>query len=333
MTTTRRYRSTDSGAPALTGQVGSGIAWLKACLVGTGGVAYGSGINEKQAAGWSVAYEDAPNNICVFRSSVAAGGGAYLRVDDNGTGAGGAREMLVRGYATMSGVSTGTDPMPATGVLANGLAWRKSITLDGTSRAWELMADELTLSFGTHPGYVASSNNWGHYAGHFGNYDCDDAGQPYPFVIGGSDTPSNSATFGGNRAGTMQHWGLNNQGLWVMRGTSHAVGPVEVNLASLILPSSAAIGGSNMPIANPTPGSGLTLFQPAVIRSASAIYGRLRGVYIPQNDVSADELGFEYTSPAGLDPASKLVAILQHHTTTTTMAARAHLAIESVLEW
>src|SRR5688572_17930871 len=125
MTTTRRYRSTDSGAPALTGQVGSGIAWLKACPVGTGGLAYGTGINEKQAAGWTVAFEDAPNNICVFRSSVAAGGGFYLRVDDNGTGAGGAREMLVRAYATMSGVSTGTDPAPATGVLANGLAWRK----------------------------------------------------------------------------------------------------------------------------------------------------------------------------------------------------------------
>lgn len=331
MTTTRNYQSTDSGAPALTGQVGSGIAWFKACLVGIGGVAYGTGINEKQAAGWTVAYEDAPNNICVFQNSTAHGGGFYVRVDDNGTGTGGAREMLIRAYRTMSDVNTGTDPTPTVAQVSSGLVLRKSIALNSTSREWIMAADELTFSISVHPGNVASSRKDGHYAFHAGNYDCDDPSQPCPFVIGGAATQS-ATNAGSQNIGIMALRGSSSNGLYVMRGVSHAVGAEAVVLNSLTSTGPSPVGGSNMPMANPMPGSGLTVFHPAFLCSSTTLFGKLRGLYMPIQNISDDEMGALYPSPAGLDPASVLMGIL-HQATPAGVTGRGHLAVETALEW
>lgn len=146
MTTTRIYRSTDTGAPTLTGEVGSMYALLRACLVGTSGIAYGTGPNEKAAAGWSVAYSDPSGNKIALQNSVAEGGtGMVLRIDDNGSGSAGAREALCAVYSSMSDIDTGNDRTPASAVVSVGSVWRKSNTLNGTARAWTIVADELTV--------------------------------------------------------------------------------------------------------------------------------------------------------------------------------------------
>ncbi|MGE3907973.1 MAG: hypothetical protein AB7K36_01385, partial [Chloroflexota bacterium] len=62
MTTTRIYRSTDSGAPVLTGQAGSLLNLLDKCLV--------DGYGSKAAAGWSRPYTG--TNKTAYRNSVAA---------------------------------------------------------------------------------------------------------------------------------------------------------------------------------------------------------------------------------------------------------------------
>ncbi len=332
LTTTREFRSTDAGAPVLTGQVGSGIAWLKACLVN----GYGSGGGAKQGAGWTIAFEDAPNNVCVFRNSLAAGGsGCYLRVDDNGTGAGGAREMLVRLYATMSDANTGTEATPPVAAVPSGHVWRKSIDLTGTARAWVLVADERTVTLGVWPGYLTSGTQAGHYAGHAGDYDCDDPAQPWPCVIAGSDTPSNSATSAGCRFGPCQMDNAAFQnGLFVMRDVSRAAVPAAASLQSLNKPSaaSAAIGGAQMQMPNPTP-AGHTLFHSAVLLVSGVIAGRLRGVYVPQQNVSADAMGTVYPSALGFSPGSRLIAVKHHVAASNALVNLGQLCVEAGESW
>lgn len=69
----------------------------------------------------------------------------YLNVNDNGPGAGGAKEARVVGYETMSAVGTGTNLFPTATQAANGLFARKSASADGTTRSWIVVADHRTF--------------------------------------------------------------------------------------------------------------------------------------------------------------------------------------------
>lgn len=147
------YKSTDPGAPALTGQNGSLRDVLRAVLV-TG---YGSGGDAKAGAGWTEPFSG--TNVSAFRNSPITGTGGYLRVDDSSTYAGSnARSGLLRSYEAMSDVDTGTGPAPTTAQYAQGLLMPKSKTLDSTARAWMAVANERFLYLFTDPG--ATTSGW-----------------------------------------------------------------------------------------------------------------------------------------------------------------------------
>lgn len=131
------YKSTDAGAPALTGQVGSLVALLDAILV--------NGYGAKPAAGWTKAFAGA--NLAAYRNNVATGTGFYLAVNDNAPGAtAGAREAQARGFEVMTTVSAGTGAFPTTAQLAvSGVPIRKSSFADATSRPWKAYADNKTF--------------------------------------------------------------------------------------------------------------------------------------------------------------------------------------------
>lgn len=308
MTTTRYFRWDDPGAPAVTGQVGSGIAWLKACLVGDGsGVAYGTGGDTKMAAGWSLEFEDVGNHVAVFRNSVAAGGsGCYLRVDDNGTGVGGAREMLVRLYGAMTDVNTGTDETPTAAQLASSIVWRKSISLDGTSRQWVLVADELTCIPAIWAGHEFLGGKWGFLSGYAGDYIPAKAGQALPCCIAGAAEQSSSSTYGPVGAGVGCWRGAaRTDSLWIMRSYSGAVGPISCSVPLLFSPSSGTSGmGASVGIANPAPGSNQSLFHSAQLFGDSTIMGKLRGIVVPAcNFVDAvpfTEIALDQTGAIGV---------------------------------
>lgn len=136
------YRSSDASAPVLTGTAGDLINLLDKCLV--------NGYGAKAAAGWTRNTGFAGNTTtrAVFR--MGAGNQFYLDVDDRGatgvlTGASG-KEAAVRGYETMTDVSTGTNPFPTTAQLAAATAnFRKSATADTVPRGWVLFADDRTF--------------------------------------------------------------------------------------------------------------------------------------------------------------------------------------------
>lgn len=141
------YDSGDAGAPQLVIPIGAQtvatiqnvLTIIKACLVGTGGTAYGS----KAAAGWTNAFDsstDATNpRMALRQGNVTTNGGVdggsngrYIRIDGGGltgtvgqaygtvqlnavaagTAGIGRRYLRVRGYEAMTTVDVGTNPFP-----------------------------------------------------------------------------------------------------------------------------------------------------------------------------------------------------------------------------
>jgi hypothetical protein len=128
------YRSTDGSAPVLTGQNGSLLTLLAACLV--------TGYGAKAAAGWTIPFTG--TNISVFRAPSATGSPSegnrrYLRVADDLASTYGA---AVNVFDTMSDVNTGTFQFPTFVQNTGKIYLRKSITSDATARPWTLIASE-----------------------------------------------------------------------------------------------------------------------------------------------------------------------------------------------
>src|SRR5690348_12633571 len=125
------YSSSDTGAPVLTGQAGSLIAVLDACLV--------NGYGTQTAAGWTKAFSG--TNKADYR--MAGGNQFYLDVDDSAAQTAAGKEANVRGYEAMTALATGTNAFPTTTQFAApGQVIRKSATADATSRGWILVADD-----------------------------------------------------------------------------------------------------------------------------------------------------------------------------------------------
>lgn len=127
------YKNTDGSAPACSGVAGSLTTLLDAVLV--------NGFGAKAGLGWTIV--DSGTNWRVYRHNPVSGSGKYLYVDDSGSGSGGAREALVRGYRTWDAVThTGTLPFPTAAQLSGGEVWKKSVTADSTARPWMVIGNE-----------------------------------------------------------------------------------------------------------------------------------------------------------------------------------------------
>lgn len=108
----------------ITGQNGTLITVLDAILV-TG-------------EGWTKTYSG--TNKAVYTQ--ASGNGFCLRVQDDGPGAGAAREAIVRGAESASDVDTLIDPFPTVAQVSDAnCVWRKSNSADSTTRNYYCVAD------------------------------------------------------------------------------------------------------------------------------------------------------------------------------------------------
>jgi hypothetical protein len=256
------YRSTDASAPVLTGQVGSLIALLDACLV--------TGYGSKSAAGWGKPFTG--TNLAVFRAP--SGVRHYLDVDDTGPDAGAAREARIAGYETMSAVGTGTQRFPAAGT---NIICRKSATADATARAWHLYADDKTFYLWVVTGDIASTA-FGMMFGEFFSFLTGDAART---LITGRNTVN---------AATAVADVLSNAVVSLATAQTHSACPrsytglgAAINLAKTHDHSKTSagtdvrIGVGVVPYPNPTDG-GLYLSDILLSESASQIRGKLRGL-------------------------------------------------------
>lgn len=298
MTTTREYRSTDSGAPTLTGQAGSLIALLHSCLVGTVGVAYGS----KAAAGWTEPFTNTSTKG-VWKNSIAAGGlGCYVRVLDDGSTTGpptGAanQDAYLRTYRTMSDLDTGTDATTQELV-------RKSSASSSATRAWVLIADERTfyLLIGATAGTFStpSTQDSVYFAGDIESYIPSDI---YAYGSSGRSVNTTNAA-GGILVATTGFSGAAGANTTLGRTYTFASGAIA---ASLMYPWVTSIAGTSAPFANPSAGNSKQFWLPALIVESGIIRGRLRGAYVCLNALTGLTNGSVLTSLADFPTGAEIV--------------------------
>lgn len=140
--------------------------------------------------GWTVVYSG--TNKKVYRAAGGAMNGWRLRVDDNGPGAGGAKEARVRLYKTMSDVDTGTVPVPDTTHIANGVFIRKSTTADATARSYIAAGDDRTFYL-----FISTGDTAGLYFGFLvGDYAYRIPSDAHGVMIIGRHTENSAAATG-----------------------------------------------------------------------------------------------------------------------------------------
>lgn len=266
------YKSTDGSAPVLSGTNNSLVALLDACLV--------TGYGSKAAAGWTKPFTG--TNKAVFRPG--AGNQHYLRVQDDGPGAGVAREARITGYETMSDVDTGTGPFPTAALGVGGIAMvavRKSTTADATARPWIIAADNRTVYVFVQTGDAANQ----YLAWMFGDIYSFLAGDLYKTMIIGR-IAENSGSNVNERFGDAYHLiSASMGGHFIARGHTAIGGAVSIGKTG-----DNSKSGNNAPCAfsgvipftNPSDGglfiAQLWVFDP-VTTPANGIRGRMRGLW------------------------------------------------------
>lgn len=226
------YQSTDASAPSLSGTAGSLITLLDAILV--------NGYGAKSAAGWAKTYST--TNIAVYTQG-SGSNGFKLRVLDDGSVTGGAKEAMVRGCESATGHSTTTDDFPLTTQVANNsCVWRKSDTADGTARAWKAVADSTFIILWVN---FSGSNNGDVY--YFGDMQPIDGGtDSYGTVLVQRNSANSTsaglcwgnaqaAIIGGANPSHVSHWcrtrdGVVKSSMSIAESISSSVGGYGYNL-------------------------------------------------------------------------------------------------------
>lgn len=294
------YRSTDSSAPTLFGSVGSLLTLLDACLVN------GYGSQTPPSPAWTKPFANAGNIGCYLQG---AGAGLLLSINDNGAGAGGAKEARMTGYETLSAVATGTGPFPTAAQGVGGVAMvvcRKSTTADGTNaRAWTVIADSSTFYLFVLTTDVAST----YFAFSFGDfYSLKSTTDSYRCYIAGRST-ENDGTAAVEKLDVLTALNTGTGGHFIPRisggtGTSILAG----KHGDAIKGSATALLGTT--IYPNTPDNGLYVSPVWIVEAAtSTVRGRLRGFYQVNHAVANFSDGQTFTG-AG-DYAGKSFLVLK----------------------
>jgi hypothetical protein len=263
-------KSTDSGAPLLTGQADSLINLLKAILI--------TGVGGAPSAPWSVPYEDAATHTAVFRAP--SGLRHYLQVNENAPGAGGQKECRIRGYVTMSDQVTGTEPFPTVAQQANGLFVRKSATADATQRQWRAVFDDKTLYLWIECG--DASGTWNFYA--FGEFISWKPSNAYQTLIIARYVENSALQTNTQQGGASMSpsTGVGSK-IYIPRdytqvGTAQEIGIVHdsstTNSVATFIPGSTGV-------AYPYTLDGGLLMMPYRLALGTLVLGRARGLWVP----------------------------------------------------
>lgn len=303
-THTRLFMSTDPGAPVFTATVGSLCDLLKTCLVGSGGVAYGSGSAAKAAAGWTVEFEDAVAHKLVLRNSPALGSGYYLRILDDGTGTSAtAANAHAQGYSSMSDIDTGTDATPAAVVGWPGGRIEKAESAGSTPIPWAVVADEKTAIVGLN---IAATDGRAvvYYLGDYLSY-IPGFGYPWMTAAGGASNALADRVSYLSRTSGQASTGAD--GACIMRSHTGMLGAAKTTFVAPNGAAGSVPGSGSLPNIPPSGYLGNNIVShPVMLASAIGPIGELRGVRYPSQDIRSIAGG---TVLAGTLPGSMQVVL------------------------
>lgn len=357
--TTRLYRSTDTGAPVLSGSAGTLITVLDALLINgynsqtvtsitrsgstatVNKTAHGfvagqrvvhSGATQPEynieaaitivdannytytvagtpatpatgtitaavaAAGWTKPFSGV--NKAVYRMVTTGNTGFYVNIQDNGPGAGGAREARLWGYEVATAQDTGTGQFPTTSQASTGLFLRKSATADTTARAWWCVADGSVFYFFSDTGdFTAPTYSLCFGFGDFYSYKPSDA---YSCWVAGRSSENNA---GGNvdnmctitcSVSSSSFLATVQTGNYVARTWTGVGSAVQIGKHGTAAAAYSAAGGQNNgpiggsttsnvrpAIAYPNSPDSACLMSPLWIHHDSAIHGYMKGLWAP----------------------------------------------------
>ena len=264
--TVRVYRSTDAGAPILTGQVGSLLGILDACLV--------NGFGSLASSGWAKLSLAA--NIAAYKQPVTGSNGFYIRVDDTAVQA-----ARVVGHETITDVSTATRPFPTAALQPGGGYVYKSATSDATARPWLLVCNGpmfyMVIS------QAASDPNWySSFAWGFGDITSYRAADAYGTILIAAATMGGTLSqFSITLTNAAMVTGI--PGHWLCRPFT-GIGSMSTT-AGKVTDSAKGNGGTlgNGGMAYPSPIDGGLYVAPVWIvePSAAALRGVLPGIWNP----------------------------------------------------
>ena len=261
------YRSTDAGAPQLSGQSGSLVTLLDALLV--------DGYGSKAALGWT--RERSGLNVRAYRNSPVSGSGYRLRVDDAP-----AQFSWLRGYESMVDIDTGAGLVPTVAQRANGCLWIKSSVASGGSRPWFAIGNERCFYlFIQHQGGGAN-NDVAYFAGDIISYV---PGDRHAFAVTQNNLTGYSSGFGASQTfqAIAQNWNATpsviSASVYVARnwqGLEGAVllGPTPSAVVGIAGPYGGSISNNNYDV--PAPVNGGVISVPGVLLEGKHL---LRGEY------------------------------------------------------
>lgn len=273
------YKSTDASAPVLSGSNGTLVTLFDSCLV--------TGYGSKAAAGWTKPFTG--TNKAVFRPP--SGNQFYFRVQDDGPGAGGARDARVTGYEVMTDVDTGTGPFPTALQGVGGIAMqviRKSNTADATARPWVVVADARTVYW-----FVLTGDSVGFYrTGMWGEiYSVNSVTDNYRTMIIGRGAENNTQGNQDALDAVVTSVLSSNPLHYIARGYTGVGGSTLVGKhCDAAKMGNTTICAGLVPLTNPSDG-GIFLGPIWIHDPTSAptghIRGRIRGLWVPLHAVNS----------------------------------------------
>lgn len=279
--TVRVYRSTDPGAPnSLTGQIGSLIPILDACLVN----GYGAGPDLKVGAGWTKEYS--ATNKAAYRGGT--GNRLFFRIDDANPFGGNNNNIAgVRGYEAMTGIDTATGPFPLVSTHPNGNRWQKHNTNNNaTPRPWLVVADERTCWFLDNAGgFESNSVHVGDLFG-FGELLSDKSGDPWASFIAAGSSAITDIFFWQMLQNSLENVVASSVSRAIVCRDHLGTAATPHNFACFARGWDSANPGNSSSIPYPDPVSGGLRWENKVpVTCAGVIRGRLPGIGYPLHNV------------------------------------------------
>ena len=266
-------RSTDDGAPALSGETGKLYDVLKWAL---------------PQLGWTLEFDDTVNSRAAFRNDPINGTGDYLRIADNPADHDGANAKTanVKSYSSMSDVDTGEDEVGADNWLIC-----KSETDDSTVRPWAIVGDSTYFVLLINAGTAGFYQEY-----YFGDIASDKPGDAGAFMTQGTNTTDPEGvsvvvphtSYGSSLgSGSFSSLRFNVTGATLNQATIYT----QENRSGSAVATSASPGSSG-PYPEPASG-GLRVVDVVVQETGGIIRGRLKGLMRIMNNVVGEFSNFQ----------------------------------------
>lgn len=235
------------------------------------GAATGTVTSKVAPAGWAKSFSG--TNIGAYKSLAPESTGCILQVTDTGS-----VTATVRGYESMSSVSTGVGPFPTSAQVSTAY-WSKSDAASAAARPWAIFADDRGFYLTAYPSASVPRASQTMY---FGDFLSNKSNDPYSCVLTASAVARNASTSGATESVEYSDGTMANTACFVARA-ANAVGGSQLMYkeASVLTLTTYSSGQGSLAYTYPSPiNNGLSLTKLRLSSSPQGVRGYFPGIYL-----------------------------------------------------